>query len=131
MDGRLEFFRRVKTCQKILRTLRETFAGSDELFYGVKAGGALGQSLIRISGGAASGIKIAAGVLIGAFSGLETFLQLDELSANFRDERGDARLLGNVLFDDKVKVLLLLGELAGALAVAFELSEGGFDLRLH
>ena len=40
-------------------------------------------------------------------------------------------MLGSAFFHFEIEALFLIGELAGAVAVAFELGEGGFDFCLH
>ena len=70
-------------------------------------------------------------MLVAALGGLESLLKLGELRAGFGNEGCDVRLLGDILLDSDVQALFFLCELAGALAVAFELGERGFDFRLH
>ena len=130
-DGGFEFGRGVEAFEEVLGAFCEAFAGCDELLDGLEAGGALGEDFVGFGGGFACGIEIAAGVVVGAFGGLEGFFEFAEFVSGFGNEGEDLGLLGDVFFVAEVEALFFIGELAGAVAVAFELGEGGLDFRLH
>ena len=131
VDAGFEVVGFVEAGEDVLGSFCEAFAAFDELADGIEAGGALGEDFVRLGGGGACGIEIAAGVLPGALGGVKAFLQFGEAGGGGFDFAGDAGLFGAVFLDFEVEALFLIGELASALAGAFELGEGAFDFRLH